>query len=410
MMRQVFLDHQASTPVLPEVFDAMRPFFSEAHGNPSSLHQYGLRARDALAKARSQIAALINAESLDEIIFTSTGTEAANLAVKGTAYANERRGNHIVAAEIEHPAVLNSIEFLERQGFSCTRVKPDHEGRIDPDAIRAAITDQTVLVCTQHVNHDVGTIQPIREITQAADPRGIPVFVDAVASAGWMPIDVRAAGVNLLSLSPARFCGPKGVGVLYRQRRARLVNLIHGGVQEGGRRAGTENVPAIVGAGVAAESAAREMSESMLHTSALQKRLWEGLQSTVPHIQLNGPGLGSKRITTNLNVSTEFIEGEGLLLRLDMNGIAVASGTSCVSKSLKASHVLAAMGLDHSLALASIILSLGKDNTIEEMNYAIEKFSAAVTQLREMSPLWDEFKRGTVGSAIVSGRTGVPPV
>lgn len=391
--RRIFLDHQSSTPVLPEVFEAMKPYFTEAFGSPSSLHQLGLQARDALAKARGQIAALIHAESPDDIIFTSGGTESANLAVKGVAYANQRTGKHVVLSEVEHPAVMNSAEFLEKQGFTCSRVKVDQEGFVDPENIRSALTDETTLICVQLANHDIGTIQPIREIGAIAADRGIPLFVDAAASAGWLPIDVQAMGVSLLSLSPHRFYGPKGVGVLYRNRRTRVAGIIHGGMQESGRRAGTENVPGIVGAGVAAEVAAREISQRIKQTSELQKRLWSGLQSRIPRVQLNGPGPGSRRISTNLNVSFEFLEGEAILLRLDMLGIAVASGTSCVSKSLKISPVLAAIGLEHHLAQGSIIFSLGKDNTEEEIDSAIETCASAVAKLREMSPSWEEFSR-----------------
>jgi len=399
-MRQVYLDHQSTTPVLPEVFDAMKPFFMEAFGNASSLHQHGLRVRDALAKARSQYAALINAESPDDIIFTSDGTEAANLAVKGVAYANQRKGNHLVICETEHPSVINSIEFLEKQGFTCTRVKVDQEGVINPEGVRAAITDKTTLIAVHHVNHDIGTIEPIREIGNIAGEKGIPFYVDAEASAGWLPIDVQAMGVNLLSFSPHRFYGPKGVGVLYRNRRARVVSIIHGGVQEGGRRAGTENVPAIIGGGVAAEVALREMPLRIVHTAGLQKKLWEGLKANIPYIKLNGPEPGARRVTTNLNLSTEFIEGEGQLLLCDMNGIAVASGSSCVSKSLKISHVLGAIGLDHALAQGNIIMSLGKDNTEEDVDYTIETFGKIVEKLRTMSPMWDEFQRGVIDSVI----------
>jgi cysteine desulfurase len=402
VMRHVFLDHQSSTPVLPEVFDVMKPYFIETFGNPSSLHQHGLRTRDALAKARLQIAALINAESPDDIIFTSGGTEAVNLALKGTAYANQRRGNHIVLSEIEHPAVINSLEFLEKQGFTATRVKVDREGLVNPEDVRAALTDKTVLICVHFANHDIGVIEPIREIGRIAGESGIPFFVDGVASAGWLPIDVQALGIDLLSLSPHRFYGPKGVGALYRNRKARLTSLIHGGNQESGRRAGTENVPAIVGAGLAAEIALRELPQRRAHTENLQKRLWEKLQAKVPYLTLNGPELGPKRISTNLNLSAEFIEGEGLMLSLDVQGIAVASGTSCASKSLRVSPVLAAIGLDHALARGSVIVTLGKDNTEEEMDAVAETFAAIVAKLRAMSPAWDEFKRGLVGSVIDS--------
>jgi len=405
-MRRVFLDHQSTTPVLPEVFDAMKRYFLEAFGSPSSLHRLGLHSRDALARARAQVASLINAESPDDILFTSGGTESANLAVKGTAYANQRRGNHIVLSEIEHPAVINAVGFLEKHGFTSTRVKVDAEGLVNPQEVRAAITDRTILVCVHHVNHDLGTIEPIREIAGIAAEKGIPLFADAVASGGWQPIDVRAMGVKLLSLSPHRCYGPKGVGVLYRDRRARLTSLIHGGVQEGGLRAGTENVPAIVGAGVAAEIALREMRQRISHTTRLQKRLWEGIQGNVPCVKLNGPEPGPRRISTNLNISVEFIEGEALALLLDAQGIAVASGPSCLSKSLKVSPVLTAIGLDHSLAQGNVILSPGNDNSQEEIDYVIETFGEVVTKLRGMSPTWDAFRRGLIESRINPRQAG----
>ena len=399
-MRHVYLDHQSTTPVLPEVFEAMKPYFTEAFGNPSSLHQHGLRVRDALAKARTQIAALINAESPDDIFFTSDGTESANLAIKGVAYANQRKGNHLVVSETEHPSVMNSVEFLEKQGFTCTRVKVDREGMLNPEAVRAALTDKTILIAVHHVNHDIGTIEPVAEIGRIAAAKGIPFYVDAEASAGWLPIDVQAMGANLLSLSPHRFYGPKGVGILYRNRKARIVSIIHGGVQEGGRRAGTENVPAIVGAGVAAEIALREMPQRIAHTARLQKKLWDELKTKIPYVKLNGPEPGPQRVSTTINISTEFIEGEGQLLLCDLNGIAVASGSSCVSKSLKISHVLAAIGLDHALAQGNIIMSLGKDNTEEDIDYVVETFGKIVTKLRGMSPMWDEFERGIIDSVI----------
>ncbi len=399
-MRNVFLDHQSATPLLPEVFEEMKPYFMEAFGNPSSLHQYGLRVRDAMKKARTRIAALINAESEDEIFFTSDGTESANLAIKGVAYANERRGKHLVVSATEHPSVINSVEFLEKQGWTCTRVPVDPLGRVNPEAIGNAVTDKTVLIAVHHVNHDIGTIQPVREIGRIAVEKNVPFYVDCEASAGWLPIDVQAMGANLVSFSPHRFYGPKGVGILYRNRKARLVSILHGGVQEGGRRAGTENVPAIVGGGLAAEIALREMPIRSAHVARLQQRLWTGLKAQIPFIKLNGPEPGPDRIQNNLNLSTEFIEGEGQLLSLDVAGIAVASGSSCVSKSLKISHVLAAIGLDHALAQGNIIMTLGKDNTEEEVDYVIESFSKIVTKLRAMSPMWEEFESGVIDSVI----------
>jgi len=393
-MRHVYLDHQSTTPVKPEVFEAMAPFFTELFGSSSSLHHHGLRARDALGKARTQVAALIHAESDEEIIFTSGGTESANLAVKGTAYANRKRGNHIVTSAIEHPAVLNSIEFLEQQGFTSTRVGVNSEGWVNPEAVRAAMTEQTILICVHHVNHDIGTIESIRDVGAIAAERGIPLFVDAGASGGWMPIDVQELGVSLLSLSPHRFYGPKGVGILYRNRRARLTSLIHGGVQEGGRRAGMENVPAIVGAGAAAELANRELPERIAHTARLQQRLWDGLRTNISELKLNGPVPGPKRISNNLNISIGYVEGEGVTLLGDMQGISLTSGTSCVSKSLKISPVLLAIGVEHSFAQGTVILSLGIDNTEEEIDYVLVTLPKIVAKLRQMSPLWEEFQRG----------------
>lgn len=404
-MRQVYLDHQASTPVLPEVFEAMKPYFIEAFGNPSSLHHHGLRVREALRQARQQMAALVQADSEEEIFFTSDGTESANLAIKGVAYANERRGRHLVVCATEHPSVMNSVEFLEKQGWTATRVPVDAEGVVHLDALREAITPQTVLVALHHVNHDIGTIQPVCEAGRICAEKGVPLYVDCEASAGWLPVDVRQFGAALVSFSPHRFYGPKGVGVLYRNKKARLVSILHGGVQEGGRRAGTENVPAIVGGGVAAEVARREMPGRIAHTARLQQRLWEGLRTHIPFLKLNGPDPGPRRISTNLNLSTEFIEGEGQLLLCDLNGIAVASGSSCVSKSLKISHVLAAIGLDHALAQGNLIMTLGKDNTEEEMDYVVATFARIVEKLRGMSPMWDEFQRGIIDSVISpSGR------
>jgi cysteine desulfurase len=398
--RRVFLDHLSATPVLPEVFEAMKPYFTEAFGNASSLHQHGLRVRDALLKAREQFAGFVHAESPDDIFFTSDGTESANLAIKGVAYANQRKGNHLVVSATEHPSVLNSVEFLEKQGFTCTRVPVDREGFVNPADVHAAITDKTVLVAVHQVNHDIGTIQPIAEIGKITAEKGIPLYVDAEASAGWLPIDVQAMGASLLSFSPHKFYGPKGVGVLYRHRRARLLGILHGGVQEGGRRAGTENIPAIVGGGVAAEIAQRELPGRITHTARLQRRLWDGLKARIPYIKLSGPEPGPGRIGTSLNISTEFIEGEGQLLLLDTKGIAVASGSSCVSKSLKISHVLGAIGLDHALAQGNLILSLGKDNTDEDVDYVIETFAGIVEKLRSMSPMWDEFQKGIIDSVI----------
>ncbi|MCI0746647.1 MAG: cysteine desulfurase [Verrucomicrobia subdivision 3 bacterium] len=395
-MPNVYLDHQASTSVLPEVLAAMQPWFSESFGSPSSIHQHGLRARDALQHAREQVAAFINAESPEDIIFTSGATEAANLAVKGAAFANQRQGKHIVLSAIEHPAIANSVEFLHTLGFSSSVVKVDSHGFLDPDDLRAGIREDTSLICIHHANHDIGTIQAVGEIAAIAAERGIPLFVDASASGGWLPIDVQKMGAGLLSLAPHRFYGPKGVGVLYRHRRARITPLIHGGVQEGGRRAGTENVPGIVGAGIAAEIAARDLRARREHVSGLQRQLWEKLRSSISHFCLNGPAVGERRLPTNLNISIEFVEGEGVALMADVQGIAIASGAACVSKALKASPVLTAIGLDHALAQGNIIISFGKDNTEAEIDHVARTLPKIVEKLRAMSPMWDDFQKGLI--------------
>jgi cysteine desulfurase len=338
----------------------------------------------------------VNARTPEEIIFTSGGAESANLAVKGVAWANAKRGKHLVVSAIEHPAILKSVEFLERQGFSSSRVPVDRQGLVHPEAVREALRDDTILVCVQHANHDVGAIQPIRQIAELTAERGIALFVDAVASAGWAAIDVQGMGIDLLALSAHRFYGPKGCGILYRNRRVPLVNLIHGGEQEGGRRAGTENVPAIAGGGVAAQMAASEIEARSSHAARLQRRLWEGIESSVRAVTLNGPVLGPQRLRTNLNVSAPFAEGEGQLLGLDMAGVAVASGATCASKAVKLSPVLQAMGLSPSLAESSLVFSLGKDTTDVEIEQAIAAYVKVVERLRSFSSGWEEFKGETV--------------
>ena len=296
--------------------------------------------------------------------------------------------------------MTNSVAFLEKQGFTATRVPVDRQGTIQLDSLRAALTDQTSLLCVHHANHDIGTIQPLEQIAGIARDKGIPVFVDAVASAGWLPIDVEALGISLLALSPHRFYGPKGVGVLYRNRRVRLASVLHGGDQEQGHRAGTENVPAIVGGGIAAVRALGGLAHRSREVEHLQRRLWDRLKVQVPYLGLNGPEPGPNRIGTNLNLSAEFTEGEGQLLSLDMAGVAVASGTSCVTRAVKVSPVLEAIGLPRGLALASIIMTLGKDNTEAEIDYTVEAYAKVVERLRGMSPHWDEFNAGRIGSLL----------
>lgn len=393
-------DSQAGLPVLPEVLTAMQPYWKRIHSSPSALHRQGLMARDALVKAKEQFAAFLGAESADEILFTSSGTESANLAVKGTAWASQRLGKHIVASRIEHPSVLRSLEFLGQQGFSFTLVPVDKHGLISPKDVAQALRKDTILICLHHANHDIGTIQPVKEVVDVAAGAGIPVFVDATTSGGWLNIDVKELGASMLSLSPHRFHGPKGVGVLYRNRRAPLQPLIHGGRQEQDLRAGTENLPAIVGAGLAAELAYREAEARQRKTRRWQRKLWDGLAKSVSHIGLHGPELGPNRLSTNLNFSVEFVEGEGLVLMSDVRGIALASGSSCISKSLQASPVLQALGVPKSLAQANVLLTLGCQHMEEELDYFLDTFPGIVEKLRSMSPTWDAFKSGVTKSLL----------
>ncbi len=395
-MPRIFLDHQSTAAVLPEVLEAMLPSFRENFGHPGSLHEHGLKAREVMATARARCASMIHGESPDQILFTSGATESANLAIKGTAWANPRHGRHIVLSAVEHPALVNSAEWLQQQGYQISRVPVDAMGWIDPADVRAAITEQTVLVCVQHANLDLGIIQPIAEIGAVTRERSIPLFVDASASAGWLPIDVESMGAQLLSFSPHRFGGPKGVGILYRHRRARLAPLIHGGVQEFGLRAGTENVPAIVGAGVAAGLALRDLSRRTARAAILQRRLWDGLKRGIEHLRLNGPEPGHRRLPNHLNVSFEFVEAEGLVLWLDLQGISAHSGPSCVSKSMKIPPALSAIGLDPDLAKGAVLFSLGPENNETEMDLAAEKIAAGVDRLRSMSPGWEDFRAGRI--------------
>ncbi len=385
-MRRIFFDYQAGTPVRPEVFEAMRPWFTEHFGSTSSFHQQGLLARQALSDARTQVAQFINAEALESILFTSGGTEAVNLAIKGAALAGKRLGNHLVYSAAEHPAVSGSIAWLETNGFKATKVPVQSDGTIPPESIRAAITEETILICLHHSNFDLGTIQPVKEIATIAAERGITVFVDANFSAGWLPLDVQALGIQLLSLSPSRFYGPKGVGVLYRNRRTPLQNILHGGVQEDGRRPGSENLPAIVGAGVAVTLATKELSQRAAHAQKLQQLLWQGLEKSVPEITFNGPAPGASRHPANLHFSLTGIEGEAIVLRCDLKGIALHSGTACVTKALKTSPALAAIGQSPSLAKGAILLTLGQENTEEDVTRFLEIFPEIVAELRAMMP------------------------
>lgn len=382
-MPKIYLDYQSATPVRPEAIEAMRPYLDERFGNAASLHGYGLQARDALKRAREQMAAFINAPSPDDILFTSDGTEAMNLAIKGVAWANESRGNHIVASAIEHPGILRSIDFLEAHGFECTRAGVNEDGQISPDAIRDAITDRTTLIVTHVANHDVGTIQPVAEIGVLARERGIPFYLDCEAAAGWHSIDLQQVGASLLSFSPHRFYGPKGVGVLYRSGRVPLAPLIHGGEQESELRAGLENIAAIVGAGVATELTG-DLASGL---GELQSDLWQKIEASIPDLQLNGPApdSGRSRITNSLNISFAGTEGEGIALAADLRGLVIASGPACHGRALKTSPTLKAIGRDDEMARANVMLSLGKETTPAETAAAAATLAKVVERLRSLN-------------------------
>jgi len=381
MKRRVHLDHLSGSPLAPEVREAMRPFLEDHFSSASALHRHGLAAREALDAARENCAAMLRAAA-DEILFTSRGTEANNLAVKGIAWAQRERGNHLVLSNIEHPSIDQSVAWLEQNGFSATRVPVDTQGRLNPASVADAITDETILIATHHASHDLGTVQDLAALGALATERAIPFLVDATASGGWLSVDVHAHNISLLTLAPYRFGGPQGVGVLYRNRRTPLTPLIHGGTQEDGLRAGTENLAAVAGAGAAA-------SLPPIDAAPLQRRLHNGLLERIEAIHLNGPPLGATRLPNHLNYSLEHLEGEGLTLALDMQGIAIGSGAACVTKNLAVPPALAAIGLDAGLAKGNVLLSLGRDTSANDIDHALEVIPRQVDKLRAMSPAWD---------------------
>jgi cysteine desulfurase len=385
-MRDVYLDYGATTPVRQEVVEAMLPYLKEQFGNPLSLHRYGDGPRQAVEEAREKVAGLIGARS-NEIYFTSSGSEANNMAVKGIGFMNRKRGEHIVVSAVEHLSVINAAQTMEKLGFEVTRVPVDKYGLVDPEDVAKALRDDTILVSIMHANSEVGTIEPIVEISQVVKERSKAYFhTDAVASVGQLPVDVKELGVDLLSLAGNEFYGPKGAGALYIKRATRIMPLIDGGIQEGGRRAGTENVPAIVGLGVAAEMAAADLEERRAHVVPLRDRFIERLTKEVDHVQLTGHP--TKRLPGHVSVVVKYIEGEAMLLLLNMQGVAASSGSTCTSKALKASHVLTAMGIEPALANGSLLLTLGRDNTMKDVDYFMEVFPPIVDRLRQMSPLY----------------------
>jgi cysteine desulfurase len=362
----------------------MLPYFVDAFGNPSSIYSLGQKAKAAVEEARQKIAALIGARD-EEIVFTSGGTEADNFAIKGVAYANEHRGNHIITSHIEHHAVLETCKFLEKQGSKITCLSVDKYGLIDPDDVRRAITNKTILISVMHANNEVGTIEPIAEIGEIAREKGIYFHTDAVQTVGHISVKVEELGVDLLAMSSHKLYGPKGMGALYIRQGTRITSFVHGGGQERGHRASTENVPGIVGFGKAVEIAQEEMGEEAQRLASFRDRLIRGLFERIDRIHLNGHP--SQRLPNNVNVSIEFVEGESMLLNLDLNGIAASTGSACSSSSLKPSHVLLALGLSPEQAHCSLRFSLGQGTTEEDIEHVLKILPSIVSRLRSMSPL-----------------------
>ncbi|MDE1172047.1 MAG: cysteine desulfurase family protein [Verrucomicrobium sp.] len=383
-MPAINLDHQGGGPLSPAVRAAMAPFLEEAFPS-TALHRGGLAARDGLDKARAQVASLIGAAP-EEIVFTSGGTESANLAVLGYARANRSKGTHLILAATEHAAVLRCAEALEAEGFTHSFLPVDSEGRVIVAALKEALRPGTILVAVHWANHEVGTLQPVAALAALCRERGIAFFSDAGAAAGWTPVDIRTAPVSLLSLSPYRFGGPKGTGALYVARGTALSPLLLGGSQENGLRAGTENLPAIAGAGAAAEEARGDLSQRIWRTGQLQRRLWDALSAQVPGLELNGPLPGPDRSVQNLNWSARGVEGEAQVLLCDMRGLLLSSGAACVSRDLRVSHVLAAMGLPSRRGLENVMATLGPETTEAEADKAAAIYEAALAKLRASLP------------------------
>jgi len=362
----------------------MLPFFSDYYGNPSSIHSIGQEAREGIEVARTRIATLIGARP-EEIVFTSGGSEADNFALKGIAFSKENKGNHIITTNIEHHAVLETARFLQKRGLKVTYLKVDRDGLVDPQDVKHAITAGTILVSIMHANNEVGTLQPISEISRITSEAGVYFHTDSVQTVGHLPVDVKKLGLDMMSMSAHKLYGPKGVGALYLRRGIRITPLIHGGQQEYGRRASTENVPGIVGFGKAAEIALKEIDTEAERITSLRNKLIKGLMERIDRIQLNGHP--TKRLPNNVNISVEFVEGESLCLNLDMEGICSSTGSACSSSSAEPSHVLSALGIPPQLAHGSLRFSLGKWTTGDEIDRVIETLSRIVSKLRAISPL-----------------------
>jgi cysteine desulfurase len=385
--RTVYMDHAATTPVRPEVVEAMLPYFSERFGNPSSLYALAREAKEAVEEARQRVAEAIGANP-EEIYFTSGGTEADNWAIKGVAAANRKKGDHIITSSIEHHAVLHTCESLEKQGYRVTYLPVDEFGRVDPAAVEEAITDQTILVSVMAANNEIGTIQPVRAVAEIAHDHGVPFHTDAVQAIGAFPVDVDEMGADLLALSAHKFGGPKGTGVLYIRRGTRIGTFMDGGAQERGKRAGTENVPGIVGLGRAIELAVAEMPQKAPRLAAMRDRLIRGILDAIPESRLNGHP--TERLPNNVNVAFRYVEGESILLMLDALGVAASTGSACTSASLEPSHVLTSCGLPPEHAHGSLRLTLGYGNTDDDVDYVLEVLPGIIERLRAISPLRGE--------------------
>lgn len=393
MEQFVYADNAATTKLSPAVLEAMMPYLTEEYGNPSSLYRFGNHAKRAIEQARKEVADVLGAEPF-EILFTGGGTEADNWVKEIMRSLKARGKNHFITSAVEHHALLHSAQRLQKEGFEVTFIPVDREGRIDPEQVRAAIRPETGLVSIMFANNEIGTIYPIKEIGAICRQAGVLFHTDAVQAAGHLPINVKEMNIDLLSLSAHKFHGPKGVGAFYCRRGIPLPSLIDGGAQERGKRAGTENVAGIVGLGAALRLANEEMSETSARVSAMRDRLIDGILQTVPMCRLNGPR--HNRLPGNCNISFLGIEGESLLLRLDLAGIAASSGSACASSSLDPSHVLLAIGLPHEVAHGSVRLSLSDYNTEEDVDYILEKLPEIVSTLRSMSPLWEQIQKGQI--------------
>ncbi|MCX5829022.1 MAG: cysteine desulfurase NifS [Deltaproteobacteria bacterium] len=386
-MKPIYFDYAATTPCDPEVVAAMLPYFYDHFGNPSSMHAFGQETKGAVEEARERIAAFLGAAP-GEIVFTSGGTESNNMAVKGVAYARRGKGNHIITSPIEHHAVLEPCHFLEKDGFEITILPVDGDGLVDPDDVRRAITDKTILISIMHANNEIGTIQPVAEIGKIARERGIYFHTDAVQTLGHLPFTVNDLNVDLLSASAHKLSGPKGVGLLYVRKGTRLTPFMHGGEQENRRRASTHNVPGIVGFGKAVEMAQKYREEEVRTLTAFRDKLIKGFQEKMDQVKLNGHP--TQRLPNNVNISIAHVEGEGMLLSLDMLGIACSTGSACSSASLEPSHVLMAIGLPHELAHGSLRFSMGRPTTAADVDRLLEVLPPVVAKLRAMSPLYQQ--------------------